>query len=103
MSAQNLSETSWVRAQGTLLTGRMQVTTAQAVLHTIILNSYGGGSFRVGNGTLTSTLWLGGTYTPAAGTLTGPQLDYKELEFANGIFIDATGAINATVIYNDIV
>ena len=99
MSAQNLSETRWIKAQGTNLAAKMQVTTSAAVLHAIV-GSHTGGSFRVGNGTLTNQTYFMGTYTPAAGPIYVP---FYELEFQNGIFIEVGGAVNLGVIYNDLV
>jgi hypothetical protein len=99
MSAQNLSQTRWVKAQGTNFTTKLQVTTNAAVLHTIF-GSHSGGSFRVGNGTLTSQTYPMGTYSPAAGPV---YLDFKELEFTNGIFVEVGGAVNLTAVFNDLI
>jgi len=101
MSSQNLSGGRWIKAQGTNISARAQVTSSHAVLHSIIVNSNTGGSFRVANGTLTSLSQVMGTYTPT--TATSSVVEFKELEFANGIFIETGGTINATVIYNDLI
>lgn len=101
MSAQNLSGGSWIKAQGTNMTANGQVTTSQAVLHSIIVNSNTGGSFRVGNGTATAFTKAMGTYTPT--TATSGEVVFHELEFTNGIYVEVGGTINLTVIYNDLV
>lgn len=99
MSAQNLHSANWVRAQGTNLSAKGQVTTSSAVLHAIV-GSHTGGSFRLGNGTLTSQTYYMGTFIPAAGPINAP---FYELEFANGIYLEVGGSVNLTVIYNDLV
>jgi hypothetical protein len=101
MSSQNLSVAKWIKAQSTNLAARGQVTTSQAVLHSVIVNSNTGGSFRVANGTLTSLSQVMGTYTPT--TATSGVVDFKELEFTNGIFLETGGSVNLTLIYNDLV
>jgi len=101
MSNYNQVQGNWIKAQSTNLAARGQVTTSQAVLHSIIVNSNTTGSFRVATGTLTSLSQVMGTYTPT--TATSSVVDFKELEFANGIFFETGGTINATIIYNDLV
>ena len=101
MSAQNLVQGQWIKAQGTNISAKTQVTTSQAVLHSIIVNSNSSGSFRIANGTATSPTWVMGTYTPT--TATSGVVSFRELEFTNGIFIDVGGTINATVLYNDLI
>jgi len=101
MSAQNLSTQRWIKAQGTNVTARAQVTTSQAVVHAVVVNSNTGGSFRLGNGTLTAVTWLTGTYTPT--TATSSVVSLNELEFTSGVFLETGGTVNLTVIYNSLI
>lgn len=99
MSAQNKGFT-WYKAQGTNVAANAQVTNQSAVLHSVIVNSHSTGTFRLAKGTATSLTYLQGTYTPATGSST---IEFKELEFTDGIYVVTGGTINLTVIYNDLV
>jgi hypothetical protein len=104
MSAQNASATKWLRAQGTYVNSKSTVTGNQAVLHTIIIGTYtNGGKFRLANGTLTNIVnYITGTFVPLS-TGIQPPLDFKELEFANGIYVETAGTIDMTLVYNELV
>lgn len=104
MSAQNLTVGKWTRSQGTYVTGSSTITGSQAVLHSILVGSYTpGGRFRVANGTATNIVsYLTGTFVPQA-TGIQPPTDFEELEFANGIYVETTGGVELTVIYNTLV
>lgn len=100
MSQQNLYQANWVKAQGTNISANAQVTTSQAVLHAIVVNSHSTGTFRLATGTATSLTYVQGTYTPATGS---SVIELKELEFTNGIYVVVGGTINLTAIYNDLI
>jgi hypothetical protein len=100
MSAQNLYAGQWIKAQGTNMTYSAGATSSHAVLHAIVVNSHSSGVFRLANGTATSFTYVTGSYSPATGS---SILDFKELEFTNGILVQMTGTMNFNVIYNDLI
>lgn len=100
MSEQNKSVATWYKAQGSNITATGQITTKHSVLHAILVNSHTTGSFRIANGTATAFTAAGGTYTPAAGS---SVIEYKELEFASGMYIQTAGTLNLTAVFNDLV
>lgn len=100
MSAHNLSASNWIKAQGSNIKASGQITFNQGALHEIIVNSHTTGTWRLCNGTATSNTAIGGTYTPASGSST---VDYKELEFTSGIYIQTAGTVDLTAVFNDLV
>lgn len=103
MSNYNQIQGNWVKSQGTFMTGSANATSSAAVLHEIAIGSYSpGATFRLANGTLTSKTYITGSFTPSGLGLQRP-IEFKELEFTNGIFVETGGTINLTVIYNDII
>lgn len=104
MSDYNKSTPTWLKAQGTFVNGKATVTRNQAVLHSIIIGTYTpGASFRIANGTATNIVnYISGSFTPQ-GTAIHPPLEFKELEFLNGIYIETVGVLGLTVIYNDLI
>lgn len=106
MSDFNRSTPTWIKAQGTNFTGqqRTTVTIKQAVLHAIIVGTYSpGATFRVANGTATNIVnYITGSFVPLA-TGIQPTIEFKELEFANGIAVFTGGTIDLTAVYNDLI
>lgn len=103
MSAQNISQANWVRSQGTFMTGSANATTSQSVLHKILIGTYTPGAvIRVANGTATSKTYVTGSFTPSGLGLQTP-LDFEELEFSNGIYVEITGTASLTTVYNDLI
>lgn len=103
MSDFNKSTAGWYKAQGTFMTGSGNATTSQAVLHQLLIGTYTPGAvIRVANGTATSKTYLSGSFTPnGLGLQEG--IEFKELEFTSGIFVEITGTANLTAIYNDLI
>jgi len=100
MSAQNISAGTWIKAQGSNVKTTGQITSSHAVLHEVIVNSHSSGTWRLCNGTATSNSAVGGTYTPAAGS---SVVAYKELEFTNGIYVETSGTLDVTAVFNDLI
>lgn len=103
MSQQNLYQSNWIKSQGTFMTGSGNATTSHAVLHQLSIGTYSPGAIiRVANGTATSKTYMSGSYTPSGAGLQEP-ITFKELEFTNGIYVEMTGTVNLTAIYNDLI
>lgn len=102
MSNYNLSPAGWMKAQGTFMTGSANATTSHSVLHKLVIGSYTPGAVvRVANGTATNKTYLSGSFTPNGLGLQEP-LEFREMEFTNGIYVEMTGTVNLTAIYNDL-
>ena len=103
MSAHNKEVSSWTRAQGTFMTGSGNATTSLAVLHELLIGTYTPGAvIRVANGTATSKTYMTGSFTPNGLGLQTP-IEFRELEFGNGIYVEITGTAQLTAVYNDLI
>lgn len=80
--------------------GNTRVMDSTGVLHGVIINSHTSGTFKIYDGiAATSGVAVGGTYTPPTGSsvITYP----RPLDLHTGLFIQASGTIDASAIVSE--